>query len=243
MDDVAARLQTWLAGRNPLWGLDFDGTLVPLDKDPERVKLSTRALGMLERLATGHDVAIISGRALGDLRRHVPVPRLHYIGNHGAQTLSRSGALWEWHSPEWVDWRHRRMKELVTLTQAHGGRIEDKNITLTVHFRGADEDWWWASGGAELKKILAPEGEIMGGTLCWNVTPRGAPHKGVATQKLVRDSGHDSLIYFGDEPTDENVFRLGWPELFGVKVGEGPTAAQARLSGPQQVLEVLTRFV
>jgi trehalose-phosphatase len=43
-------------------------------------------------------------------------------------------------------------------------------------------------------------------------------------------------LYFGDDDTDEDVFRL-WPGVIGVRVGPGamPTAARHRLNGPAGV--------
>ena len=61
--------------------------------------------------------------------------------------------------------------------------------------------------------------------------------------RLCHETGHDSLIYFGDEPTDENVFRLEELPVFGVKVGPGQTAARFRVPEPAQVLAILAEFI
>ena len=86
-------------------------------------------------------------------------------------------------------------------------------------------------------------GDVMPGTFCWNLTSKGAPDKGTMAMRLCAEVGCDSLVYFGDETTDERVFRLHTPPLFAVKVGGGETCAPYRLAGPDQVLVVLEQFV
>ena len=52
-------------------GLDFDGTLAPLDADPRRTALPQRTRDVIERLARrpNAQLAILSSRALDDLFR------------------------------------------------------------------------------------------------------------------------------------------------------------------------------
>lgn len=228
--------------RNPIWGLDFDGTLVSLNSDPKKVRLSAAAIKILKKLSSRWDCAIVSGRKLDDLLEHIPLRSFHFIGNHGSQVLTREGRLREWASDTWKHWRSQHLKQVSFLVQEHGGWLEDKFFSLALHFKDSDPIWWHTGAGLELAKLTQGSAELLSGTWCWNIVPKGAPTKGEAFASLCRETQHDSMIYFGDEATDETVFQLKDPPLFGVKVGEGPTLASYRLPGPKEVLEVLKRF-
>jgi trehalose-phosphatase len=70
-----------------LLGLDYDGTLTPIVEDPSRALLKAPTRHLLESMARRNDmdIAIISGRALGDLQKLVSVPNVIYAGNHGME--------------------------------------------------------------------------------------------------------------------------------------------------------------
>lgn len=238
-------MKAWLKGRNPLWASDFDGTLVHLNPDPNAVKLSREGVETLTRLVAKHDCALISGRKLEDLMAHAPLENFSFAGNHGAQLRARDGSEWQWHSDNWERWRRERLAEVEKLARLHDGRLEDKGLSITLHFRGSSHEAWWKDEApAELSGLLKPWAQLLAGVASWNVTAVDAPNKATAVAKLCLEGNHDSVIYFGDEPTDEHVFRLhGRLPVFGVKVGPGESAALYRLESPDQVLEVLRDFV
>src|SRR5512136_1712995 len=66
---------------------DFDGTLSPIVGRPEEAVLPGDTRRVLETLA-GHarvGVAVISGRALGDIKNRVGIQGITYAGNHGIE--------------------------------------------------------------------------------------------------------------------------------------------------------------
>src|SRR5437667_6410247 len=72
---------------NLLIFLDFDGTLAPVVNDPTLASIPPETLRTLTSLAGLEKVslAIISGRALADLKARVGLPNLIYAGNHGLE--------------------------------------------------------------------------------------------------------------------------------------------------------------
>lgn len=244
METMIAGLRRFIEAHNPLWGIDFDGTLVPLVADPERARLGAEQIRLLESFASRHETAVISGRGLEDLRAHVPVGNMHFVGNHGAQVLLRDGRTWEWWSDRWVHWREQAMPRISALVQEHGGWLEDKRLSLALHYRGAvDATWWVREGESTLEPIVGRDARIMHGIQSWNVVPDGAPHKGTAAVRLCEQTGHDSIVYFGDETTDESVFTVTELPVYSVKVGQGETAARHRLESPEQVWSVLRMLI
>src|SRR5262249_9427697 len=119
--------------------LDYDGTLAPLVADPARACLSP-AMRQVLTLLVQHphvQVAIMSGRTLADLQRHVDGQVPYLAGNHG---LEMAGPQAIYCHPD----ARRLRPELAALAQslhhhlcAHAGVwVEDKGLTLTVHVRG-----------------------------------------------------------------------------------------------------------
>ena len=63
--------------------------------------------------------------------------------------------------------------------------------------------------------------------------------KGAAVQRLRDEFRCETVVFLGDDVTDETVFdRLGGADV-GVKVGQGPTAAAHRVEDPAAVVAVL----
>jgi len=63
--------------------------------------------------------------------------------------------------------------------------------------------------------------------------------KGAAIDTLRTRLGADAVLFVGDDVTDETAFARLRPGDVGVKVGEGETAAEYRVSAPEDVTEVL----
>ena len=66
--------------------LDFDGTLAPIVDDPIEARPLPGAVGLLEHLAARFAaVAVISGRPVAYLARHLAAPRVRCLGLYGLQ--------------------------------------------------------------------------------------------------------------------------------------------------------------
>jgi len=76
-----------------------------------------------------------------------------------------------------------------------------------------------------------------------NLVPALAPHKGEALVDACRRLRCTAAIFVGDDVTDEDVFRIGPPEVVGIRVGPGRTDARFRLAGQGDVDRLLARLV
>ncbi len=214
---LAARHRRVLAGLSPrraLLAFDFDGTLAPIVADRDRARLGPRTRRRLEALARRFLCVVVSGRSRADLARRCAGIRLAaLVGNHGAEgPWSRGDAAARRAVSRWREELRRRLRG------AQGVEIEDKGLSLAVHFRRA------RSRPAATRAIRSALRSLAGartaaGKLVVDVLPAGAPGKGRAIARLRRLLRREAVLYVGDDTTDEDVFASGLPGLVSVRIG------------------------
>lgn len=200
-----------LARSRSLLGFDFDGTLAPIVSIPDAARMRGATRAALARVAASYPVAVVSGRALADLRGRMEGVEVHsLVGNHGVETAVGSArylALVQ-------GWR----RELAArLEGVPGVEVEDKGYSLSVHYRRAPERW------SELAAVVAGLGDarVVSGKMVFNVVPEGSAHKGDALTLLCAEAGADVALFVGDDVTDEDVFATADPaRVVSVRVGQ-----------------------
>jgi len=236
----------WLGHEPTLFAFDFDGTLVELAPEPEAVRREPEVFAALATLAerppVGAHVLVCSGRSLADLSANLPVS-LDLIGSHGLQ-WRRFGVEQDWVTQDWWGWRHRYFAELQAAVDRWGGRLEDKRVSLTVHYRGVPSFWSEPEGLHWLRALAGESVGLMPGTLTWNLVGFGqapgmpAPARMTKGESVIAFAWQiraRRLVYFGDEATDETVFMRKEVPVAGVHIGEGETAALYRLPDVRSV--------
>lgn len=204
-----------LARRRSLLAFDFDGTLAPIVRDPRRASMRPATRSLLRAAARLYPCAVVTGRALGDLRPRIKgLPLWAAVGNHGAEDGARR------RDPDGARAVHawRRI-----LRERLGGRrgvwIEDKRHTLTIHFRDAPD------ASRSRRAILGvarslPEARLVEGHYGVNVLSATGPHKGTAVRALRRRARSEAVLYVGDDDSDELVFESEpGTDLVTVRVG------------------------
>jgi len=236
--------QTAGNARRILLLLDFDGTLAPIVESPGLAKLpeQTRSLIIKLNQEPRVTVAIISGRALSDLRQRIGLD-LIYAGNHG---LEIEGPGLHFQAP---DLSHARLaldkaaSDLaVRLQSVDGVLIENKGASLSIHYRRAAPSSIPVILSA-VESACAPYAhlvELHHGKKVFEVRPNVKWNKGTAAQWILRQLGDEGIlpVCIGDDKTDEDIFRA-LPASISIKVGDGPTAARYRVSSSDQVRDVL----
>jgi trehalose 6-phosphate phosphatase len=192
--------------------LDFDGTISPIVLNPKDAEVDPQIYSTLQALAARPDftLAIVSGRALADIRKRVPLTGAIYVGNHGLQIESDDICFRE---PE-AERLRRELKCLslqlkLALSDTEGVEIEDKDLTIAVHFRRVAEefhDWLRNSTYSTVgrsKSFTCREGKMV-----LDIQPQIAWNKGRAVRWITREVlQQPSLpIYIGDDVTDEDAF-------------------------------------
>lgn len=231
--------------------LDYDGTLVPICKEPSLAKLSLEEKKLL-RILSGIpwlSVGIISGRSLKEIRRLVGVEGLFYAGNHGFEILFR-GTVWV--HPEFESFKSRLKgvaRELKRSTKGIDGiLVEDKKVTVSVHYRKVTQK----SPGSILKivsKVLESYPEIFTvtrGKKVYEVRPNIEWDKGKAVARLSRLLGFKTkplIIYVGDDQTDEDAFRVLEGDDISIRVGyKKSSKARYFCKGSGEILRLLEQM-
>ena len=235
------------ASRRPLVvGLDFDGTLAPLVDDPETSRALPAAVTALRRLATVPDVtvALVSGRSLVDLHRRAEVPvGTVLIGSHGGER-GRAGEHGLVHdpmqlTPEQDDLLVRVGSGLQGAARGRDGVwVQHKPAAAVLHTRmaepaDAEEATRLALEVAAELGIRPLHGKDVVEVPVLSVT------KGRALLRLRDDVGAATVLYAGDDTTDEHAFGDLAPTDVTVKVGPGETVARYRVADPEELCEVL----
>ena len=213
-----------------LVAFDYDGTLAPIADDPARAPMRTETRALLATLCERYPCVVITGRALDDVQRFVAgVPLRAVVGNHGAELPGVDAPGRELVAT----WRARLEAELVA---APGVRLEDKGLSLSVHYRAArDKD---SARSAILTAVEALESvRVVGGKDVVNLIPKGARHKGFALDELRRAQGCEAALYVGDDETDEDVFNMRKVlRVLTVRVGhKEASAAEYHLTAQPEV--------
>ena len=247
------------AADHVLLACDFDGTLSPIVPRPEDAYIlpaCAEALRELSELPT-FDVAIVSGRALADVRERVGLKSAIYSGNHGME-IQGPGLVIE---DEVTERSRRVMRELrqalePVVGQVRGAFVEDKAISLSVHYRMTPDELEQEIQERVLEATAdaVAKGDVIvvQGKKVLDIRPAAARDKGAALrfvmEALAKGTGDESrlAIYVGDDTTDEDAFREV-NRTGGVSVLAGPaeraTAAQYRVESPEDVAEFLKRLV
>ncbi len=235
--------------------LDFDGTLAPIVSSPELavlpagVKISLTSLSANRRLALG----VISGRALSDVSARVGVPNIIYAGNHGLEMTGpeMTGTGEDYIHPEaaaLLPALCRLARELRSqLAQYAGVLVEDKGLSLSVHYRLAQSPIV-PQVEQVFDQVVSPsvqreEVKITRGKMVLEVRPNVDWDKGKAVHRIIQAQPPGSLpIFVGDDATDEAAFQTV-QESGGIAVFVGPprqpTQALHRVDSPAEVAQFL----
>ena len=206
---------------NVLLAFDYDGTLAPLVNVPARATMRASTRRLLRQASKLYPCVVISGRSQGDASgrlRGIAVRRV--VGNHGAEPSHGAKAIRR-RVQQWLPVLKTR------LSQRQGVAVEDKGFSVAVHYRQARRR------SAARQAILAAarslaDVRIIGGKLTVNLLVPDAPHKGLALERERAHFACDTVIYVGDDETDEDVFRAG--STWAAAVDPGGT--EAIVGGP-----------
>ncbi|HEY5665236.1 MAG TPA: trehalose-phosphatase [Gammaproteobacteria bacterium] len=229
--------------KNPALFLDLDGTLLEFADDPASVEVGRSLRSLLDRLqrVTHGALAFVSGRSLADLDRLLGPGQFPLGAVHGLERRDAGGRR---STAEFDEREVARIREaLQEIVERHPGTmLEDKGLTLALHYRRCPEleESLVEQVEARLSDI-ASRLKLMRGNMVLEVKP-GDGNKGTAIAAFMEEEPFSGRtpVFIGDDVTDEDGFRVV-NELGGVsvKVHSGQTCARHRLPDTQAVLSWL----
>jgi trehalose 6-phosphate phosphatase len=216
--------------------LDFDGTLVDLAETPDSIRVPSSLPGLLGRLADVLEgrLAIVSGRAIADVERHVGVLPVALSGSHGVELRLPGCDARPVVAPPSLS---AAREAVARFAAAQGLLVEHKPAGIALHYRSAPEQE--TAVAAFMETLADQEGlQVQHGKRVVELLPSGVD-KGEAVRSLMREPqfARARPVFVGDDMTDEHAFAaaaaLGGG---GVLVGEArKTAARWRLPGVADV--------
>jgi len=247
------KLKNRLSGKSILLFLDYDGTLTPIAETPEKAVISRETKDLLNKLSKkSHcSVAIISGRSLSDIKTIVGIRDIIYAGNHGLEIEGPKIKFESQVSPRLKSIiRHIYEDAVSELSQIKGVLIEDKGLTISVHYR--------LVGEKDIQEFLSIFNEIIDpyivrskikintGKKVYEIRPPVMRDKGkvvlwlLARQQFLLEKNKILPVYIGDDVTDEDAFKVLKKKGLTIFVGEKASSeAQYYLKTTEEVTEFL----
>jgi trehalose-phosphatase len=248
-ETVAREVHERLAGHQLLLLTDFDGTLADLAPTPdeavvaEAVRADMAALAALANVTFG----VVSGRRLTDVERRVGGAAEFVAGLHGLEIVGPESAFHHFAlesvAPVIDSLRHRAARELAWCP---GVYLEDKTYALTCHVRLAPPELG-DRALEEFEALAEPLLEarvlkLLTGAKAMELLPAVDWHKGRACEWIrgrvrVTVEAPVSIVYLGDDRTDEDAFAALGDDDIVIGVGERPHThlIDWRLAGPASV--------
>jgi trehalose 6-phosphate phosphatase len=217
--------------------LDFDGTLVELASSPGAIAVPGGLAPLLDRLSARLEgrLAIVSGRAVDDLRNHLGGCAAVLSGSHGAELHYADGRRIPVSAPPGLAEARESVRRFAA--GGEGLLVEDKPAGVALHYRLAPE-----RGGevdAFLESLAGRSGlALQRGKMVAELRPEGSD-KGKVVRRLMGEPPFAGArpVFVGDDLTDEDAF-LAAASLGGDGVLVGPartSAARWRLEGVSEV--------
>lgn len=235
-------LKSFCSNKEVLFAFDFDGTLAKIVKDPDDVKIDSKILSLILKLKRKFPVAVISGRKLSNLKKVLPFKPDYVVGNHGFEGVGTFKEQKNKTKRICTQWERIIKRDLSNL---HGIKIENKDFSISIHYRLSKNSSHSKKEILKVCKILGDKHRLIMGKMVIDITPSFAPNKGNAVVKLIKKTGVKKVFYIGDDRTDEDVFKLPRRyKIFKVKVGEDlNSSADFFIRGQRELYKVLSSIM
>lgn len=233
--------------------LDYDGTLVNLAATPDRATLPMKTKKLIANLVMlpRCKLALISGRALADIKDKVGIKNIIYSGNHGLEIEGPKIKFTHQSMAEYKGILKEIKEKLKTaFSSIKGVLIEDKGVSLSFHYRLVNKKYI-----AMVKSIFQEtvinyrtqkKIKVKSGKMVLEIRPPIDWDKGdvvlwlLSRQKFMLGEKALLPIYIGDDRTDEDAFAALKNKGLTIFVGEpGVSNADYYLKNIKEVTKLL----
>jgi len=227
--------------------LDYDGTLVSYNKDPQKASPTESLKELLLKLSQlpSTEVIIISGRDIQTLERWLGDLPIRMVAEHGA--YFKDSEMWVKNATSdnlWKDDIFSVMQDITDKTS--GSFIEEKDSALVWHYRKVDN--WLANLRVNqlVEMLIYPCSkqnlQIMKGNKIVEVKVAGVS-KGDSVRNIINKKKYDFILCAGDDTTDEDMFRELSDDSVTIKIGQVSEEARFNIPNTKQFLDLLSTLV
>ena len=233
--------------------LDYDGTLSPIAENPGKAAMPRGTKSLLQDLSRNPycKLGIISGRSLQNLKKVIGVAGIIYAGNHGLEIESPKIEFESQVSARAKSTMRNIAADIKKrLSGIKGVLIEDKGMTLSVHYRlvgkkdmpalekiflettspYTDRERVVVNSGKKVFEIKPPVNWDKGKVALWLF----------ARQQFISGLKDVLPVYIGDDSTDEDAFKALKRKGLTVFVGlPGNSKADYYLKDTREVAKFL----
>lgn len=239
------------SGKKIVFFLDYDGTLTPIVSRPELAVISKEMQDTVKKLSQKYTTAIVSGRMREDVEKLVGIQGLIYAGSHGFDIKGPQVSMVQPQAEKTIPLVSKIIERLKKeLSNLEGVIIEEKKFSVAVHYRLADEKG--IPGIKTLVREIIQENKslrLMEGKKVFEILPAIDWNKGKAVKWVMNALGINwedfSVVYIGDDTTDEDAFRVVSTRGTSILVSDKSktSAADFVLSSPKEVKELFERVL
>jgi len=248
-----SKIKELLSNKFILLLLDYDGTLTPIVETPSKAIIHKDTKGLLQKLSRSPycKIGIISGRKLEDIKNIVGVDGIIYAGNHGLEIQGPKIKFESQVSPRLKSIiRNIAMDMQKRLLGIKGVLIEDKGLTLSIHYRLVSKKDMLAFDKI-ISEVINPyivcdKIKVNSGKKVYEIKPPVKWDKGkivlwlLARQQFISGVKDVLPIYIGDDITDEDAFKVLKRKGLTVFVGRpGNSKADYYLKNAEEVIKFL----
>ncbi|WP_428331344.1 bifunctional alpha,alpha-trehalose-phosphate synthase (UDP-forming)/trehalose-phosphatase [Mucilaginibacter sp.] len=227
--------------------LDYDGTLVNFKSNIEDASPDKELYSIIDKLSEdpANELVLISGRKHENLSEWFGDKNMYLIAEHGSWFKQQNTS---WHKISGLSdsWKQEIYPVLETyVDRTPGSFIEEKTYSLVWHYRNAQKGLGELRANElmnNLKYLASDKGlQLLPGDKVLEVKNMEI-NKGKAAMMLVEKDDYDFIIAFGDDYTDEDVFKALPDSALTIKVGSNVSAAKFYLRNPAEVRKLLLNF-
>ena len=240
-------IEAYKSAKKRLIVLDYDGTLMNFDPDPQAVVPDDSLLEMLQAFQDDekNQLVISSGRDRETLQKWLGHIGMDFSAEHGVW-MKRAD---NWQKPAGLTaaWKPKVRSLLENLVErTPGSFIEEKQYSIAWHYRRIDKDLG-EKRVREFRDVLVYltanlDLQVLEGNKVVEIKNAGV-NKGKAILNWLNDVNHDFILAIGDDHTDEDTFRAMPENAYTIKVGLEKTDARFNLVSVEQVREMLAKLV
>ena len=245
-EDKKGLIDAYHAAKSRLLILDYDGTLMAFDKDPQAVVPDEQLMGILKKLRDqeGNKLVVSSGRDRGTLQKWLGPLKVDMAAEHGVW-IKRNGE-WVNNTGLSVSWKEKIRQVLENMVErTPGSFIEEKDFSIAWHYRAIDKDLG-EKRVREFRDVLLyltanDDLQVLEGNKVVEIKNAGV-NKGKAALNWVGEQKWDFIMAIGDDHTDEDTFKALPETAHTIKVGLDTSAARYNMLSVQEVRAFLSNL-